>query len=126
MIVEITVIYTSFGALWMLLLAYRVTTFRRKLQAGVGDKGDKKFTVAIRAHANFIEYAPITLLLLLLAEINGAPPVFLHCCGVAFILSRLSHSWGFIRANGGYSPFRLVSILANWIIIALLSLYNLF
>ncbi len=126
MTVEITATYTALTALLMLFLAYRVTTFRRSFRAGIGDKGDRAFNVAIRTHANLVEYAPITLLLLLIAENKAAPIMLLHACGIAFVLARLAHAWGFTQAVGGSSLFRLYGILVNWIIIALLSFYLLF
>lgn len=124
--VQITAIYTALTALLMLVLAYRVVRFRRSMKVGVGDKGDRAFSVAIRAHANLVEYAPMTLLLLLLAELNAAPALFVHACGGAFVLLRLAHAWGFTQSVGGASPFRFVGILGNWILIVLLSLYHLF
>ncbi len=123
---EITTIYTALSGLLILALAYRVVVFRRRLKVGVGDKGDKAFSVAIRAHANMIEYAPISLMLIFLAEINGAAGLFVHLCGGSFVLLRLAHAYGFTQAVGGYSPFRFVGILGNWILIALLCFYHLF
>lgn len=121
--IEITSTYAALSALLMLFLAYRVVTFRRAQKVGIGDKGDLPFTVAIRAHANMVEYAPITLLLLLLAELGGAPALFVHGCGGAFLLSRVAHAWGYTQALGGYSPFRFWGILINWVVLAVLSVY---
>ena len=50
---------------------------------------------AIRAHGNLIEYAPLFLLLLLLAEINQLNAVILHLSGASFFLGRLMHGIGF-------------------------------
>jgi len=123
---EITAIYTSISAFLILVLAYRVTTFRRDLKVGVGDKGDLGFSVAIRAHANLVEYAPITLLLILIAESLNVGDLLLHFCGTVFILSRIAHAWGYTKSLGGYSPFRLYGILGNWLVIVVLSACNLY
>ncbi|MFT4928871.1 MAG: putative membrane protein YecN with MAPEG domain [Phenylobacterium sp.] len=123
---QITAIYAALCGLLMLALAYRVVTFRRSLKVGVGDNGDRAMSVAIRAHANLVEYAPITLLLLLVSEINGAPALLLHGCGAAFIAARLGHAWGFSKSLGGSSTFRTVGTLVTWIVIAVLSVFNLF
>lgn len=122
---EITAIYTSIIALLALMLAYRVTSYRRTLNAGLGDKGDRAFSVAIRAHANLIEYAPISLLLLLFAENLVKTSLFLHVLGGLFIVSRLAHAWGYTKALGGYSPFRMYGIALNWLVIMVLSTCNL-
>ena len=123
---EITAIYTSLIAILTLLLAYRVTVFRRQLNAGLGDKGHRAFSVAIRAHANMIEYAPISLLLLLFAENLIQSSLVIHGFGGLFVLSRAAHAFGYTRALGGYSPFRMYGILLNWLVMFLLSLCNLY
>lgn len=123
--VEITAIYTSLIAILTLVLAYRVTVFRRRLNAGFGDKGDRAFSVAIRAHANMIEYAPISLLLLF-AENLIQSSLVIHVFGGLLVLSRGAHAFGYTRALGGYSPFRMYGIILNWLVILIVSLCNLY
>jgi len=60
---ERTAIYTSITAFLILFLVYRAVTFRLKLGAGLGDDDNSGFKIAIRGHANIIEYVPTTLLL---------------------------------------------------------------
>jgi uncharacterized membrane protein YecN with MAPEG domain len=122
---EITAIYAALSALLILGLAYRVVRFRRSLKIGYGDQENEVLAVAIRAHANMVEYTPITLLLLLLAEINGASGSLVHAAGLIFVVSRLAHAWGFTTANGGYSVYRFYGTLANWILLVALSAYHL-
>lgn len=54
----------------------------------------------IRAHANFAEYIPYTLLLMMLCEINGSSGVFLNTVGVALTLGRILHvELGMLQKN---------------------------
>lgn len=121
--ISVSGLYIALTALLTLYLAYRVTNFRRGQKIGIGDNNDRDFSVAIRAHANMIEYAPISLLLLLAAELMGAGALFLHAMGLVFIFSRAAHAWGFTQSKGGYSPFRFYGILANWVMMVILIAY---
>jgi hypothetical protein len=51
-------------------------------------------TRAIRAHANFAEYAPLALLLLLAIALLGGPSAWLHGLGAGFTLGRVFHAFG--------------------------------
>lgn len=62
-----------------------------------GDAGDERLRNAIRAFGNFIEYAPMVLLLLALAELRGAPQDILAWTGGAFVAARLVHAVAMTR-----------------------------
>jgi hypothetical protein len=51
----------------------------------------------MRTQSNCAEYAPISLLLLLLVELQGAPTWAVHVLGVMFLAGRLLHAIGFGR-----------------------------
>lgn len=99
----ISAFYTSLLALLMLVLAYQVVKQRLRHKSGLGHQNDD-LMVAGRAHANAAEYIPITLLLMVIAELNGANPTVLHISGVAFLVSRIIHAWGF-KTSGGKTHF---------------------
>lgn len=124
MVIPVTAIFASITALIMLFLAYRVTGFRRRLKAGLGDNGDRDFNTAIRAHANLVEYAPMTLLLLGIAELNGVRAQWIYLLGLAFVISRLLHAWGFIRSRGGAHTGRFLGIVINWLVLLILVALN--
>jgi uncharacterized membrane protein YecN with MAPEG domain len=48
----------------------------------------------MRAQANFAEYAPIGLLLMLMAELLAAPAVALHVLGLTLLAGRVAHAIG--------------------------------
>ncbi len=90
----ITSIYASLAALLIVRLSLAVIKLRRKNRVSVGDGGNEQLQLAIRTHANAVEYIPITLLLLLTLELNGAPTVLIHILGATLLIGRILHSMG--------------------------------
>lgn len=93
----ITPVYAALLALLFLALSVRIVRLRRRLRVAVGDGGDPGLLRAIRAHGNFAEYVPLTVLLLALAESQGNPPLLLHALGLALLVGRIAHAWGISR-----------------------------
>ncbi|MDP3878552.1 MAG: MAPEG family protein [Methylobacter sp.] len=90
----ITSIYASLSALIIVKLALSVIKLRRKNRVSVGDGGNEQLQLAIRTHANAVEYIPITLLLLLTLELNGAPTILIHILGATLLIGRILHAMG--------------------------------
>lgn len=90
----ITSIYASLAVLLIVRLSIAVIKLRRKYRISLGDGGNEELQVAIRAHANALEYIPITLLLLLMLELNGAPKILIHLLGLVLITGRIIHAIG--------------------------------
>ena len=90
----ITSIYASLAALLIVRLALSVIKLRRKKRISVGDGGNEELQLAIRAHSNAVEYIPITLLLLLMLELNGAPKILIHVFGASLLIGRILHAMG--------------------------------
>jgi uncharacterized membrane protein YecN with MAPEG domain len=92
-------------------------------RVGIGDDGDPAFRRAIRVHANAVEWVPLVLLLLLVAELCRASPVLLHAAGIALIAGRLLHAFG-LSAHTGYSFGRFVGTALTWLVLVVLALYD--
>jgi hypothetical protein len=90
----ITAIYASLSALLIVRLTLSVIKLRRKNRVSVGDGGNEVLQLAIRAHANAVEYIPITLMLLFMLELNGAPKLLVHILGVTLLIGRVLHAMG--------------------------------
>ncbi len=87
--------YAALNALLMFGLALNVGLRRgAQKQLQPGDMGDAVLTRAIRAHANFAEYSPLVLLLLLGIALLEGPAEWLHALGAGFTLGRLFHVFG--------------------------------
>ncbi|WP_333877784.1 MAPEG family protein [Methylobacter sp.] len=90
----ITSIYASLSALLIVRLSLAVIKLRRKNRVSVGDGGNEELHLAIRAHSNALEYIPITLMLLLTLELDGAPKILIHILGVTLLIGRILHAMG--------------------------------
>ncbi len=114
---KIALFYASLHALLMLALAFRIVSHRRAAKIGIGDGGDYRLLRKIRAHANFIEYVPVALILLALLELSGLPALWLWIFGGALLIARLLHAFGLSRKSG-YSPGRFIGTVLTWSVIA--------
>ena len=90
----ITSLYASLLALLIVRLSVSVIKLRRKHRISVGDGRNKELQLAIRTHSNAVEYIPITLLLLLTLELNGAPKTLIHIAGATLLVGRILHAMG--------------------------------
>ena len=106
---NITSIYAALLALLFVGLSVRTLRLRRSLKIAIGDGGDKTMLRAIRVHSNFAEYVPFGLLLLYLAETQGAPSAAVHGVGLCLLISRLSHVYGVSQENEQFQ-YRVLGI----------------
>lgn len=118
--------YAALLALMVLGLAFYVVHLRFRHEIGLGHEGVRQLHVAIRTHANLLENAPIFLLLLLLLELQGAAPNALHIMASAFVIARLAHAVGMVRAQGNVHPARFIGILVSWLMIAVAAIWLLY
>ena len=59
-----------------------------------GDGDNIKLRSAIRAHANFVEYVPIIVLMVAMLEMSGMPALRVHLLMGALLVARLLHPLG--------------------------------
>lgn len=123
--ITITALYASLLALLMLALAATVVYFRLQRNTLAGDDGSSLFHSVIRAHANLVEYAPLAMVLMLIAELNAVSGIFLHTIGIVFTLGRVGHAYGMLRAEGDMHPARAAGTFISWLAIAVLAVTNL-
>jgi uncharacterized protein len=122
-----TSIYAGFCGLLMAWLALQTIKLRRAHKAKLGDGGSFELQSAIRAHGNFAEYMPITLILLFLLESNGLPILLIHMIGMAFLYGRWLHAQGLLKDNlrkrvqgMGYTLNILIGLsIANLVIVGM-------
>ncbi|MEM9487754.1 MAG: MAPEG family protein [Myxococcota bacterium] len=90
----ITPAYAAVFANLFVLLSARTIRLRRKLQVALGSGEHPSLLKAMRAHSNFAEYVPITLLLIFFAEGNGVSQTLIHTLCIGLLLGRLIHAYG--------------------------------
>jgi len=116
----LTGLYAALCALLIFALSLRIALLRRKLRIGIGDGGDAGLARAIRAQANAIEYVPLLLVMLLIAENNGASVAMMHACGSGLLLARVLHALG-LSGSAGVSFGRFWGILLTWALLLVLA-----
>jgi hypothetical protein len=103
---SVTAAYLAALALLYVGLSVQVIRLRRRNLAGFGDAGNAQLRSAIRAHAHFAEYVPITVLMVAMLEVSGLAAIAVHGLMGALLLSRLLHPLG-MYAKSGTLQFRL-------------------
>lgn len=93
-------LYVGLAALLLVALSLRIIRLRYRHRIEIGDGGVSELRRAIRAHGNFIEYVPLALLLILTADLAGHATWVVHGLGIALIVGRLAHAYGFTSAPG--------------------------
>jgi uncharacterized membrane protein YecN with MAPEG domain len=91
----VTPFYAGLLALWLLVLAMRVIHYRSATHIYLGDGGDTRLLRAIRAQANFVEYVPLALLLMLILEVSRFSIYVIHALGIVLLVARLLHGYAF-------------------------------
>ena len=110
MSVVITPIYAALLTCLFLLLSVRVIAYRRAHRISLGDADNTSLLKRMRAQANCAEYAPLGIVLLLLAELQGAPALALHLLGLSLVAGRVLHAYGF-SARPPIMMLRVVGML---------------
>ncbi len=116
----ITGIYAALAAILLVVLTLRVIILRRRHKIGIGTGQQPELAQAVRAHGNFIEYVPLALLLLALAETGGSGARLIHACGAALIACRLLHAWG-LTSSPGKSPGRFIGMVGTLLVMLVLA-----
>jgi uncharacterized membrane protein YecN with MAPEG domain len=108
---SITLVTAGAAALINLWLALRTGAMRGKAKVSIGDGGHDGLVRRMRAHANFVEYAPFILILIGLIEFTTGSSIWLWVVSVLFILARLAHPLGMDGLKGGRMAGTLVTFV---------------
>lgn len=115
-------LYAALLAILYAALSVRTLRLRRRLRIAIGDSGDERMLRAMRAHANFAEYVPLTLLLIYLVESAPAHAMLVHALGLALLLGRALHAWGLSRSPEDFR-FRVAGMSFTLASLLVASLY---
>ena len=117
---QITGLYAS--ALGILAIVLTVLVIRHRVKSGISlrDGDNPAMIERIRRHGNFMEFVPLALLLLAMAEAGGASKGWMHGLGGLLLAARLIHPFG-IRHGVSKAPARIAGALGTMLVIVLAS-----
>ena len=118
----VTPLYAALCGLLLLVLALAVVRLRQTHRVRTGDGGHADLARAMRVQANFVEYVPLTLLLLFMLEMSRQPVWALHLLGAGLFVGRVLHAWGYL-GSPGLSFGRAVGIVLTWIVLGVTALW---
>lgn len=116
--------YTGILGIIFLILSYNVIFKRLKYKIGIGSGNNHKLEKSIRIQGNFIEYVPITLIMLFLCEINQGFYYadlfyFIHSMGAMLVVARILHAIGLTKTSKRSYPRAIGIILTHFVILSL-------
>jgi len=111
---HITALFTGILGLLFFLLSIRTILMRGAARIAIGDGDHEELHRRIRVHANFAEYVPLLLIVLLLLENSGLPEGYVYLCGSAVVVGRLSHAYGLSSSAAPGSMRQLGMHLTLW------------
>ena len=121
----VSALYAGLFGLLAVILTVRVILNRVRTGTNSGDGDDAQLAQAIRAHANFIEHAPLALVLLLVAETLGTSSMLINAAGTVLVVARTANAFGLSRSLGPSMP-RQAGAGLTILTVALMSLYILY
>lgn len=117
----VTTLYALPLAVIFLVLWFGVSSARSGLNCAIGDAGNMDLLLKIRRHGNFVEWVPFVLILMILAEAQGAGAIWLHAGGALLLIGRLVHPFG-LKIDNAAHPLRIVGNSANLLAVVILAI----
>jgi uncharacterized protein len=118
----VSFLYAGLLGLLLIALSVQVVFARRRFRVGIGAGTEEGMQQAIRVQANFTEYVPFAVILLVIAEIQGLPGAAIHTAGIVLVASRVLHAIG-LSQHPGRSFGRFYGTAGTWLVILGLSLW---
>jgi len=115
-------LYAGLLGLLLFALTLSVSEARHRTKTAIGDGGDEVLRRRIRAHGNFVEYVPLSLLLLALSESLGLGSLFVHMLGLVLLVSRIAHAHGISQPREPLA-FRMLGTTGTLIVLIVTALY---
>ena len=115
---QITALYATILGLILVILSAMVIAMRANTKIAMYDGGNMQLAERIRKHGNFVEYVPMALILMALAEAGSANSTLIHTAGVILVGSRLLHPLG-IRHDKADALPRIIGGSGTLIVILL-------
>lgn len=119
----VTPLYAGLLALLFLALSLNVVRGRILHRVSVGDGGDKDLQKRMRVQANWVEYAPIGIILIGLAELLGYGLWSIHVLGASLLAGRIIHAVG-LGSTPQIVPLRWLGMFLTIGVVAVAAVLN--
>jgi uncharacterized membrane protein YecN with MAPEG domain len=119
----ITALYGGLLGLLGIAIAVVVGRVRGATGISIGDGGNIELIVAMRRQANFVEFVPLSLILIGLLELNGVGNTAIHALGAGLLIARLCHAIGF-RSDESMMIFRQIGAIGSTLLLAIASIWG--
>jgi uncharacterized protein len=120
MLISVTLLYAGILGVLLVLMSFNILHHWVRV-TGEGMDADQAMRRAEKVQASFVEYAPLTLILLALIELKGAPEPILHGLGIVFVLARLFHAFATSQSRGA-DIFRFLGTQLTYLVVMICSL----
>lgn len=114
----ITALYAAPLAALFIWLSYRVIVRRRSELVAYGPGEDRDLLQRMRIHANFAEYTPLALIIMMLVESLSAPNFLVHVLGLLILSGRFIHGIG-LSNNPNKIKLRVIGMVLTFTSIGL-------
>jgi uncharacterized membrane protein YecN with MAPEG domain len=99
----VTSVYASLLGLVFIFLTIRTIGLRRSNKVALGTGGVAALERVIGAHSNFSEYVPLSLFLILCAELQGLHGLIVNGLGLLLLTGRAIYSYGISQGEEKFS-----------------------
>jgi uncharacterized membrane protein YecN with MAPEG domain len=110
---------TAVYALLLTGLSLAVSLRRQNLQTAFGDAGDKILQCRVRAHGNFTEYAPMSVLVVLALSATDTADLLVWAVALVFLVTRVMHAAGMMAGQTGPRALAMVVQHLTFLVAAL-------
>jgi hypothetical protein len=121
--IQFTAFYAGLLGLFYVALSLRIIRLRWVHKVGIGHGEAKELHRAIRVHANYAEYAPFALILMLMLELNQAQDWVMHMLGSMLLIGRFLHAMGLSKRAGTSMP-RFVGMVLTFMVMLIAAVMN--
>lgn len=111
-------LYIALCALLLVVISVRVTLLRGKHRVALGTGANPELERAVRAQANFAEYAPTFLLVLAGLAFARESDFVIHALGVLFLAGRIVHAWAVTQEGPWHLRGRRIGMTLTWGVLA--------
>lgn len=112
---QVSFLYLGLSFFINFILTIRIIKLRRKHLIGIGTSGNEELARAVRAHGNFIEHAPLILLMLMALDYATSSAYLIHALGLVLFIGRILHAYG-LSKSAGKSFGRVAGMMSTFLV----------